>query len=106
MLSFPACNVINVMINVAQTLREKEREVRAAVNCDISSIDRGVGRHSFQRHSVLTPRVCKALARRQSFLVWTGRWTAAAFPGYTVIKHELSSLAVELYRGLWRLSER
>jgi hypothetical protein len=96
-LSFPACNVINAMINVTQTLREKQSEVCAAVNCDISSTDRGVGRHSFQRHSVLTPRVCKALARRQAILVWTGRWTAAAFLGYTMIKHELSLLAVKLY---------
>lgn len=29
--------------------------------------------------------------------VWTGRWTVAAFPGYTVIKHGISSLAVGSY---------
>lgn len=101
MLSFPACNVINVMINVAQTLREKESEVCAAVDCDISSMSRGFGRHSFQRNGVLTPRVCKVLARRQGFLVWTGRWTVAAILGYTVIEHEI--LLVEAVRtvSIW-----
>lgn len=44
------------------------------------------GENSFQRHSLLPPRVRKVLARRLM---------NAGVPGYTLIKHEGSSLAPE-----------
>ncbi len=84
------------MITVGQTLREWQKKGMCGLIATFCLTDKGHGGCFFQRHSLLPPWVCQVLARRQGFNS-TGR--LQVFPGYTVIKHTISSLVIGLHSG-------